>query len=117
MNWQLPSLYRHRNDRTDHLRSGISLLLLAWISWAIGLYFLGDSLVLSCIVGHYLGDLRLIYARLGFARLQGLRAPLSSLLGAGRHIKQLLKLQFSRPQWFSSQRTNNMLARLCDGDG
>ena len=75
----------------------------------IGLYY--------CIAELYLGDLRLIYARFGFVRLQGLRAPLRSLLGAGRHIKQLLKLQFSRPQWFSSQRTNNMLARLCDGDG
>ena len=78
---------------------------------------MGDLRLIYCIAELYLGDLRLIYARLGFARLQGLRAPLSSLLGAGRHIKQLLKLQLSRPQWFSSQRTNNMLARLCDGDG
>lgn len=58
-----------------HFRCGISLFLLDWAflsDWrlycVIGLYY--------CIAELYLGDLRLIYARLGFARLQGLAHPL-----------------------------------------
>ena len=75
MNLQIPSSYRHRNDRTYHFRCGISLFSLDWA-------FLSDWR-LYCVIGLYyyiaelyLGDLRLIYARFRFARLQGLAHPL-----------------------------------------